>query len=59
MDCIPRYFDGQTRLIEIAERHEQSFRNVYDYVKDFEAKGLVKVSPAPAGDPPVRKLPPL
>ncbi|HXI56536.1 MAG TPA: DUF4910 domain-containing protein [Polyangia bacterium] len=59
MDCIPRYFDGQTRIIEIAERHEQSFRNVYDYVKDFESKGLVKMSPAPAGNPPVRKLPPL
>jgi aminopeptidase-like protein len=59
MDCIPRYFDGETRLIEIAERHEQSFRNVYDYVKAFEAKGLVKLAAAPAGDPPTRKLPPL
>jgi aminopeptidase-like protein len=59
MDCIPRYFDGQTRLIEIAERHELPFRTVADYVRQFEEKGLVKMHPAPAVNPPVRKLPPV
>jgi len=59
MDCIPRYFDGQTRAIEIAERHGQSFKNVYNYLKDFEEKGLIEMSPAPAGSPPPRKIPPL
>jgi aminopeptidase-like protein len=59
MDCIPRYFDGETRMIEIAERHDQSFKHVYDYMKAFEATGIIKISPAPAGNPPVRKLPPL
>lgn len=59
MDCLPRYFDGQTRTIEIAERHELPFRSVHDYVKEFEEKGLVKTQPAPAVNPPVRKLPPV
>ncbi|HEY7060837.1 MAG TPA: DUF4910 domain-containing protein [Chloroflexota bacterium] len=58
MDCLPRYFDGETRLLEIAERHALPFRAVHDYVQEFAATGLVRVTPAPPGDPPVRALPP-
>jgi aminopeptidase-like protein len=58
MDCIPRYFDGVTRVLEIAERHALPFRAVYDYVRQFEAKGLVEVKPAPGGNPSVRALSP-
>jgi aminopeptidase-like protein len=58
MDCIPRYFDGKTRLIEIAERHQLPFRTVYEYVRDFEAKALVKMHPAPGGNPEPRKIAP-
>jgi aminopeptidase-like protein len=59
MDCLPRYFDENTRIIEIAERHEQLFRTVYDYIKQFEEKKLVNVYPAEKKDPPQRVLPPL
>lgn len=58
MDCLPRYFDGKTRILEIAERHELSYRSVYDYVKAFEEKGLVDMTLAPAENPAPRALPP-
>lgn len=41
MDCLPRYFDQQTRTIQIAERFDLPFTAVFDYVKQFEEKGLV------------------
>jgi hypothetical protein len=56
MDCLPRYFDEDTRIIEIAERHEFSFRKVYDYIKQFAEKGLIEMKPAPLSDPKVRDL---
>lgn len=58
MDCLPRYFDGTTRLIEVAERHNLPFRALYNYVKQFEEKGLIRAESSPANDPPNRKLPP-
>lgn len=58
MDCLPRYFDGSIRILEIAERHELPFRSVADYVEEFREKGLIEVTAAPARDPPVRALPP-
>lgn len=59
MDCLPRYFDGQTRVLEIAERHALPFRSVCDYVRRFEAKGLVETHPAPVTNPACRAIPPL
>lgn len=59
LNCIPRYFDGKTRVIEIAERHGIPFRAVHDYVLAFEAKNLIETKPAPAEDPAPRDLPPL
>lgn len=59
MDCIPRYFDGQTRIIEVAERHELPFRSVYDYICQFEEKGLVEMHAAPASNPVRRPIPPV
>lgn len=43
MDCIPRYFNGKVSIIDIAERHELAFNVVYDYIKEFEEKDLVKI----------------
>lgn len=57
MDCIPRYFDGKIRALEIAERHQLPFRAVYEYIKEFEEKGLVTAKPA-ASNVISRKLPP-
>lgn len=41
MDCLPRYFHGKTTIMDIAERFEMPFRSVYDYVIQFENKGLI------------------
>lgn len=57
MDCLPRYFDGDTRLIEIAEKFDLPFQAVHDYVRQFEAKGLVAMHP-PKLDRPPRELAP-
>lgn len=46
MDCLPRYFDQKTRLLQIAERFEVPFDAVYDYVKKFEQKDLVTMQKA-------------
>ncbi len=43
MDCIPRYFDGKMTVLDIAERHQLPFRAVYDYVKQWQEKGLVEM----------------
>ncbi len=41
MDCLPRYFDGRTTVLQIADRHQLPYRQVYQYMKRFEEKGLV------------------
>ncbi|MBO1352262.1 MAG: hypothetical protein EBE86_035095, partial [Hormoscilla sp. GUM202] len=58
MDCIPRYFDGQTRIIQIAERHQLPFNNIYEYLQKFSDKDLVTLSPAPFKEPKKRNIPP-
>jgi aminopeptidase-like protein len=60
MDCLPRYFDQETLVMDIAERHGLSFGQVYVYIKEWEAKGLVKTTPVymPANHKP-KALPPL
>ncbi len=45
MDCIPKYFDGETLMLDIAERHQLPFWEVYNYVKQWADKGLVKTTP--------------
>jgi len=59
MDCIPRYFDGKTRIIEIAEKHGMPFKKIYEYIKEFEEKGLVEIESAHYEDFKKRELPPL
>jgi len=59
MDCLPRYFDENIRILEIAEKHQLPYRSVYDYVKQFEAKDLVSMRFAEITNPPVRDLFPL
>jgi hypothetical protein len=44
MNCLPRYFEGDTYTLEIAERHGFPFRQVYDYLRQFEAHGLISLS---------------
>ena len=68
LDCLFRYFDGRTTILEIAERHDLPFDRLRRYIERFEAKGLVHLErteiarepPFRAGDsqadrPPIRK----
>lgn len=42
MDCLPRYFDGKTTILDISEKHELPFEEVYHYICKFRDKGLVE-----------------
>lgn len=44
MDCLPRYFDQKTLVMDIAERHKLPFWLVYEYVKAWAEKGLVQTT---------------
>lgn len=41
MNCVTRYFDGRSTILEIAEKFELPFSDVYDYLFKFKEKGLV------------------
>jgi len=43
MDYIPRYFDGKKTVLEIAREHDLPYDKVLEYVRRFEAKGLVEM----------------
>jgi len=43
MNFLPRYCDGTMTVLQAAERHELPFWDVLDYVRRFEAKGLVQL----------------
>lgn len=43
MDYLPRYFDGQMTILDIAERHDLPFDEVYDYLLKFRDKGLIEL----------------
>lgn len=43
LDCLFRYLDGKTTILDIAERHDLPFMAVHRYLKRFEQKGLVRL----------------
>lgn len=43
MDCIPRYFNGEYTVFDIALRHNMPYEELYDYIKKFKDKGLVNL----------------
>lgn len=43
MNFLPRYCDGKMTVLQAAERHGLPFWDVLDYVRRFEAKGLVRL----------------
>ena len=45
MDYLPRYFDGQTSILDIAERHDLPYGQLREYIGRFEAKGLIELHP--------------
>jgi aminopeptidase-like protein len=49
-DLIVRYFDGGQSVSELAAKFSISFETMLDYVKGFEAKGLVELRNVPSID---------
>ncbi len=41
MDCIPRYFDEKTSILDIAIKHELPYQELYVYLLKFKEKGLI------------------
>jgi len=42
MDCIPRYFNEQMSILDIAIKHGLVYEQVYAYIKKFKEKGLIE-----------------
>lgn len=42
MDCLPRYFNGRTSILDIAIKHNLRFTVVYNYLLRFNQKDLIK-----------------
>jgi aminopeptidase-like protein len=40
-DCIPRYFNGKTTVLDIAEKHDLDFFDLLQYLESFKAKNLI------------------
>lgn len=59
MDCLPRYFNSDIRLLEVAERHQIPFQQLYDYIQAFADKDLVQIESAGLSPPPIRAIPPV
>lgn len=57
-DSLLRHFDGEVTLLEVAERHGVPFDQLRDHVAAFEAKGLIRLEPAPPGRPPISRIDP-
>ena len=47
LDCLFRYFDGRTTILDIAEKHDLPFDQLYRYLLRFEAKGLISFEFSP------------
>ena len=44
-DYLPRYFDGQSTILDVAQRFGVPFGSVLDYVRAFEEKQLIDLRP--------------
>ena len=43
MNCMPRYLDGKTTLLEVANKHNLPIAEVHAYAEEWVAKGLARV----------------
>lgn len=41
MNCLPRYFDGKTTILDMAIKHDLEYSNLYKYIKKYKSKGLI------------------
>jgi len=46
LDCLFRYFDGRTTILDVAERHDLPFGPLRRYLEAFAEKGLIAFEPA-------------
>ena len=46
LDCLFRYFDGATTVLDVALKHDLPFDRLHRYLERFEDKGLVTMAPA-------------
>ncbi|WP_454021033.1 DUF4910 domain-containing protein [Azospirillum sp. Marseille-Q6669] len=53
LDCLFRYFDGRTTLLDVAERHGLPFGRLHAYLRRFEEKRLITLEHAPLRRPPL------
>ena len=44
MDCLFRYFDGETTILDIATKHDLPFEDLRRYIARFEEKNLISLS---------------
>jgi aminopeptidase-like protein len=58
LDCLLRYFDGNTTVLQMAQRHGLRFSDVRAYLEKFEQKGLVRLELAPMARPPISNADP-
>ena len=56
LDSLLRYFDGNMTLLDIAQKHDLPFERVFNYLKRFEAKGLVRLEFEPMQRAPARRV---
>ena len=55
LNFLLRYFDGTLTILEIAEKHELPFSQLYRYLKGYEAKDLVRFEFAPIDRVPISR----
>ncbi|MFZ5994618.1 MAG: DUF4910 domain-containing protein [Thermodesulfobacteriota bacterium] len=41
MNCLIRYFDEKTTVLDIALKHDIEYLRLYKYIKNYEEKGLI------------------
>lgn len=58
MNCFPRYLNQSTTCLQIAEKFNLPFQAVRTYIANWEAKGLLKTTPAPIDNTKPQEIPP-
>lgn len=56
LDCLFRYFDGKTTILDIAERHDLPFARLAAYLDRFREAGLIELTHAEIARAPVRRV---
>ena len=53
LDSLFRYFDGATTILDIAEKHDLPFDQLYKYLLRFQVKGLISLEFVPINREPI------